>query len=125
MKLLQKALLLALLLLPAFGYSQDISSGFLHVANGTEQLNVLKLDVPALDARGMDAINSDFPLYSPSIAAWNFDAQQHKLFVKFTNAIDANMILGILERRAINAFYLDGSGNTVVYNKTGHESFRR
>ena len=55
----------------------------------------------------------------------DFDLINMKMYVKYNDLIDANLLLGILERVAITAYYNNGSGTLVYYSKSGTESFRR
>lgn len=121
------AILLATLLLGGIGYSQDsFHSGIMHTTASGEETNLIKIHCDALtDQTLIDVIQTEFAKYRTEIKSADFDAENHKIFVKYTNAIDANVILGILERIYIKAYYLNTSGNEVRYTKAGNETFKR
>lgn len=119
--------IVAVLLLSGAGYSQtQPHSGILCTISATEQLNVIKIHCDELaDATLQDVILTEYAKYSDQIASVEVDPAALKIYVKYYNAIDANMLLGILERVHISAFYYDAQNNPVLYTKTGTENFRR
>ena len=121
------ATLLATLLLGGIGYSQQsIHSGVIHTTASGEETNLLKIHCDALtDLTLTDVIAGEFEKYKAEVRSVDFDAENHKIYVKYTNAIDANMILGILERVYIKAYYLNANGVEVYYTKAGNETFKR
>lgn len=69
-------------------------------------------------------IRQEFAKYN-EIKAVDIDMMNKKMYIKYTNELDANFILGILERVNIIAFYNNVLGTPVYFTKTGFESFRR
>lgn len=118
--------LLATLLLFGTGYSQEsIHSGVLHTTANGEETNLIKIHCDALTDQTLIVINKEFEKYKTEVKSVDFDLVDLKIYVKYTNAIDANLILGILERVYIKAYYLNTSGVAVYYTKAGNESFKR
>lgn len=126
-KLLVAKLLLATLLLSGYSYSQtEPHSGVLHVISSTEQFNLIKIHCDALaDATITDMIQAEYAKYKPQIESVDIDAPNKKIYIKYRNSIDPNMLLGILERVHLSAFYYNSQAVPVVYTKTGSENFRR
>ncbi|MES2556338.1 MAG: hypothetical protein V4604_09330 [Bacteroidota bacterium] len=121
------AALLATLLLSGIGYSQQsIHSGVIHTTASGEDNNLIKIHCDALtDQTLVDVINTEFEKYPKEIKSADFDPVNHKILVKYNNLIDANMILGILERVYIKAYYFNTNGVEVYYTKAGNETFKR
>lgn len=120
------ATLLATLLLCGIGYSQQsIHSGVIHTTANGEENNLIKIHCDALTDQTLIVINKEFEKYKTEVKSVDYDLVNHKIYVKYTNAIDANIILGILERVYIKAYYLNASGNEVRYTKAGNETFKR
>lgn len=107
-------------------YSQtEVHSGILHTTEFGEETNLLKLHCDALSMESNHAIiRQEFAKYN-EIKAVDIDMMNKKMYIKYTNELDANFILGILERVTIIAFYNNALGTPVYYTKTGFESFRR
>jgi hypothetical protein len=126
-KLLVVKLLLATLLLSGYAYSQtEPHSGVLHVSSDTEQFNLIKIHCDALaDVTVADKIKAEYAKYKPQIESVDIDAPNKKIYIKYRNSIDPNMLLGILERVHFSAFYYNSQNTPVVYTKTGTENFRR
>lgn len=128
MKILTVAgLLTATLLLSGAGFSQIAPhSGILHTATNGEQLNLIKIHCDQLaDATLSQIISAELLKYDKEVKAVDIDAPNHKIYVKYTNDMSANMLLGILERSYFKAYYHDASGAPVYYTKTGNEVFLR
>lgn len=107
-------------------YSQtEVHSGILHTTEFGEETNLLKLHCDELSNESNVAIiQNEFSKYA-EIKSVDFDLINLKMYVKYNDLIDANLLLGILERVAITAYYNNGGGTPVYYSKTGTESFRR
>ncbi|HLP56872.1 MAG TPA: hypothetical protein VK151_17680 [Fluviicola sp.] len=121
------ATLLATLLLGGIAYSQEsIHSGVIHTTANGEENNLIKIHCDALtDQTLVDVINTEFAKYPKEIKSADFDPVNHKILIKYSNAIDPNMILGILERVYIKAYYHNVNGVPVYYTKAGNETFKR
>lgn len=122
----------ALLLIAAFtlsniGYSQEaIHSGILHTVSDSEEFNLIKIHCESLNSDNTKTtITSEYEKYSEAIESVDFDTEHSKIYIKYSNTIDANMLLGILERVYIKAYYLNAQGNQVFFEKTGSENFKR
>lgn len=117
----------AALLLSGAGYSQTVPhSGIIRTISASEQLNVIKIHCDELaDATLQDVILAEYAKYSDRIASVEVDPATLKIYIKYHNTIDANMLLGILDRVNITAFYYDTQNNAVLYAKAGNEQFRR
>lgn len=127
MKKLNVALLYATLLLSGAVFSQDSPhSGILHTTATGEESNLIKLHCEALDDPSNESlIRAEFKKYSSQIKSVDIDLMNQKIYIKYANTIDANMILGILERVNLDAYYLDTNNTTVIYTKVGNEQFIR
>lgn len=120
------ATLLATLLLFGIGYSQEsVHSGVLHTTANGEETNLIKIHCDALTDELVVTINNEFEKYRTEIRSTDYEVANHKIYVKYTNAIDANIILGILERVYIKAYYFNTNGVAVYYTKAGNETFKR
>lgn len=121
------ATLLATLLLGGIGYSQQtIHSGVIHTTASGEENNLIKIHCDALsNPTTKDVIAKEFEKYKTEVKSVDFDTENYKIYIKYTNAIDANMLLGILERIYIKAYYLNANGVAVFYTKAGNETFKR
>lgn len=125
MKNLKVVVFTATLLLTGISYAQqDVHSGILHTTSSGEESNLIKLHCENLTEDMVATIRSEYKKY-PEIRSVDFQASDYKIYVKYSNDIGANMLLGILERVYIKAYYLDVNGNEVRYTKTGYESFKR
>lgn len=107
-------------------YSQtEVHSGIIHTTEVGEETNLIKIHCDELSNESNVAIiQSEFSKYA-EIKSVDFDLINLKMYVKYNDLIDANLLLGILERVAITAYYNNGGGTPVYYSKTGTESFRR
>lgn len=125
MKNLKVAIIIATLLLTGTTYAQsEIHSGILHTTASGEESNLIKLHCDNLTDDMVNTIRAEYKKY-PAIKSVDFQSSDYKILVKYSNDIDPNMLLGILERVYIKAYYLDVNGNEVRYNKTGYESYKR
>jgi hypothetical protein len=120
-------LLTAALLLSGAGYSQtEPHSGILHTTASGEENNLIKLHCDELaDQTIASVIVSELEKYTSAIRSVYVDAPNMKIYVKYANTTDANMLLGILERVYLKAYYLDANGVPVYYTKSGNEVFLR
>jgi len=127
MKKLNVALLYATLLLSGTCFSQDAPhSGILHTTVTGEEFNLIKLHCEALDDPSKASlIRAEFLKYHTQIKSVDIDVINQKIYVKYNNLIDANMLLGILERVNLDAYYLDANNTIVLYTKAGNENFIR
>jgi hypothetical protein len=119
--------LLTLLLLSGYSYSQEtVHSGILHTTASGEENNLIKIHCDALQDPTIEGIIvAEYAKYGSKITSVHVDAANRKIFIKYSNAISANMLLGIMERVHFDAYYLDASGHPVRYTKTGSENFKR
>lgn len=117
----------AVLLLSGAAYSQTQQhSGILHTASDTEEFNLIKIHSDELaDATLKDIVLTEFAKYSDHIQSVDVDPAAMKIYIKYRNTIDPNMLLGILDRVNISAYYYDTQNMPVVYTKAGNENFRR
>ena len=127
MKKLNVALLYATLLLGGSCFSQDSPhSGILHTTATGEESNLIKLHCEALDDPSNESvIRLEFQKYKSQIKSVDIDVINQKIYIKYANTIDANMLLGILERVNLDAYYLDANNTAVIYTKAGNENFIR
>jgi hypothetical protein len=119
-------LLTATLLLGGTGYCQtEPHSGVLHTTASGEDNNLIKLHCDELaDQTIASVIVSELEKYE-AVKSVHVDAPNLKIYVKYANTIDANMLLGILERVYFKAYYLDANSVPVYYAKSGNEVFLR
>lgn len=120
-------LLLATLLLSGYGYSQtEPHSGILHSTSTTEEFNLIKIHCDELaDQTIKDIILAEYAKYKTDIESVDVDGPNQKIYIKYRNSISPNMLLGILERVSISAYYYNSQHVPVVYTKMGNENFRR
>lgn len=120
-------LLPVILLLGGVCYAQEEQhSGLLHTTAQGEESNLLKLHCDQLEDQTLESIIRDeFAKYPKEILSVDIKAVDRKIYVKYTNFIDPNMLMGILERVQMKAYYLDSNNTPVYYSKTGNESFKR
>jgi len=120
-------LLCIMALLTSVSYAQqEVHSGILHTSSPTEQFNLIKIHCDAIDdAAYQGIIFKEYDKYGEFIKSVDYDPMNKKIYIKYTNEIDANMLLGILERIAIHAYYHNASHQPVYYAKSGNEQFRR
>ena len=125
MKNLKVVTFVATLLLTGTTFAQtEIHSGIIHSTASGEESNLIKLHCENLTDNMVNTIRAEYKKY-PAIKSVDFQASDYKILVKYSNDIDPNMLLGILERVYIKAYYFDVAGNEVHYNKTGYESYKR
>jgi hypothetical protein len=120
-------LLVAAITLSKTGFSQDtIHSGIIHTISDNEETNLIKIHCESLNADNIkELISAEYGKYPESIRSVDFDVDHLKIYIKFSDAINPNMLLGILERVYIKAYYLDAQGTPIFYEKTGTENFKR
>ena len=123
---------LFLLLITSFASSQtcyaqqEVHSGVLHSISSAERFNLIKIHCDALNNEGYQkVISTEFSKYHETVKSVDFDLVSRKIYIKYTDGIDPNMLLGILERVAISAYYYNPAGQQVFYTKSGNEQFRR
>lgn len=109
-----------------FAQPSEVHSGILHTATNNEESNLLKLHCVDLNS-GIIAklIQDEFSKYSEQITSFEIRVPERKIYIKYNNTIQPNMILGILERVALKAYYLDGNQSEIYFVKTGSENFKR
>lgn len=107
-------------------YSQtEVHSGILHAQSSTEEFTLIKIHCEGLSSDIVKAsVQAEFAKYPSGIYSFDIDQANRKVYLKFHGTMNSNMILGILERVNIQAYYLD-NGVPVYYEKSGTESFVR
>lgn len=125
MKKTNVAILIVTLLLSCNAFAQEgIHSGIVHTTASGEENNLIKLHCEGMTPDMVATIRNEYKKYA-EIRSVDFHVSDYKIFVKYSNDMSPNMLLGILERVYINAYYHNEDGNPVYYTKTGYESFKR
>lgn len=114
------------LLFPTITFSQsEIHSGICHQVSITEENNLIKLHCDAISDDAISQIVSkEFAKYRPEIQDFKIDAVNKKIYIKYTNDLTANYLLGILRRLSIDVYYLNTAGEEVRYVKNGTDEFK-
>lgn len=103
----------------------EIHSGVLHSQSATEEFTLIKIHCEGLSSDIVKAsVQAEFEKYPSGIYSFDIDQTNEKVYLKFHGTMNSNMILGILERVNIRAYYLE-NGVPVYYEKSGTESFVR
>lgn len=111
---------------PMITFSQaEIHSGICHQVSLTEDNNLIKLHCEALSEEALCVlVKSEFLKYRPEIQDVKIDGVNKKIYIKYTNEITANYLLGILRRLSIDVYYLNTSGEEVRYVKNSSDEFK-
>jgi hypothetical protein len=114
------------LIFPTITFSQaEIHSGICHQVSLTEENNLIKLHCEALSDEALCVlVKSEYLKYLPVIQDVKIDGVNKKIYIKYTNEITANYLLGILRRLSIDVYYLNTSGEEVRYVKNSSDEFK-
>lgn len=127
-----KKLLLLFFMLSFYGLNyaqedpQSIHSGILYSTANGEEVNMIKLHcdlVQQLQYQGI--ILKELEKYDDFVKLVRFDEANAKIYIRYTDDLDPNMLLGILDRINITAYYQNETGDAVYHVKTGNEQYRR
>lgn len=103
----------------------EVHSGILHTQSSVEEYNLIKIHCDGVSSTAViRSVSDELKKYPKEIYSFDFDQVNHKIYVKYKGAMSPNMILGILDRVNIRAYYLV-SGSPVYFVKTGNEIFVR
>lgn len=114
------------LLFPTISFSQsEIHSGICHQVSLTEENNLIKLHCESLSDEAISQlVRNEYLKYRPEIQDVKIDAENKKIYIKYSNQITANYLLGILRRLSIDVYYLNTSGEEVRYEKNSTDEFK-
>lgn len=106
--------------------SQSIHSGIVYSTSTGEEFNMIKLHCDVLEnAEYEGKIVKEFSKYDDYIKLVRVDIANRKVYIRYTNDLDPNMLLGILDRVNIASYYQNEQGTPVYHTKTGNEQYRR
>lgn len=107
-------------------YSQtEAHSGILHSTSSTEEYNLLKIHCEGLQIEKVkSSVVTEFSKYKSEIYSFDIDQTNEKVYLKYNGTMNPNMILGILDRVNIRAYYMD-NGLPIYFVKSGSENFVR
>lgn len=107
-------------------YSQtEVHSGMLHTQTSNEEFSLIKIHCEGLQQDVVRAsVQTELSKYPTGIYSFEIDQTNEKIYLKFHGTMNPNLILGILDRVNIQAYYLE-NGSPVFYEKSGSDSFVR